>query len=127
MTHSPERLLARPAVLLLRASIPERDDVVHVAHEDAVVSEIEQTGPFPQGLFGPPAFSDLGLQLLVGLLELCGPLPNPGLHLVARDLQGVFGPPSRGAERGERTPRAARTSQDEERARAPRRSYGSEA
>ena len=102
VTDSPERLLRFPAVLLRRSSIPERDDVVHISHEDAVVSEIEQTGPFPQGFFGPPAFIDFCLQLLVGLLELCSPFPNPGFHLVARDLQRVFGPPSSGAERCER-------------------------
>ena len=101
VTGPSTRLVGRPAVLLLRTSIPQRDHVVHVADQDAVVSEIEEAGPFPQGAFGPSAFGDFGLQLGVGLLEFGRPPPNPGLHLVARRFQGAFGPPSPDADRGD--------------------------
>jgi len=57
-----DRLVLCPAIQLFGAAIPERDDVVVVAHEDCVVREIEKVCPFSQDLFAPFALGDFGLQ-----------------------------------------------------------------
>jgi hypothetical protein len=49
-----ERFVPRPAVLVLGATVPERDRVVHIADEDRVVRQVEQVRPFAYGLFVVP-------------------------------------------------------------------------
>src|ERR1700720_2574586 len=53
-------LLCAPPVQLLRATIPVGDDSIDVAHEDGVMSEIEQISLLPQSFLGPPALGDIG-------------------------------------------------------------------
>src|SRR5207244_349785 len=43
-----DRLRGLPSVELLRAAVPVRDDVVHVADEDGVVREVEKAGLLAQ-------------------------------------------------------------------------------
>ena len=51
-----ERFLTSPAISFLGAAVPEGDHVVHVAHEDCVVSEIEKVGAFAQRFVCLPKF-----------------------------------------------------------------------
>src|ERR1700756_5437972 len=53
-------LRCRPPVQLLRAAIPIGDAPIHVAHEDGVMSEIEQISLLPQSFFVPLALGDIG-------------------------------------------------------------------
>ncbi len=48
VSNLTERLLPDPAVQLLGATIPERNDVVHTAYEDRVVREVQELGPLTQ-------------------------------------------------------------------------------
>ena len=57
------RLLRGPPVQLLRASIPVRDDALHVADEDRVLREIEQARL-------PRADGDVRLQRVAGVSEV---------------------------------------------------------
>src|SRR6266508_244274 len=43
-----DRLLTLPSVEFLRATVPEGNDVIHVAHEDRIVREVEEFRPFAQ-------------------------------------------------------------------------------
>ncbi|HEV8026187.1 MAG TPA: hypothetical protein VGP50_02090 [Stellaceae bacterium] len=49
-----DRLLRRPSVERLGGAIPGADDSVHIAHENAVMHEVQQVGLRPQNRFGPP-------------------------------------------------------------------------
>jgi hypothetical protein len=44
VTVLPDRLICRPSVQFLSSSVPIRDDVVEIAHENGVMREIEQIG-----------------------------------------------------------------------------------
>src|SRR6266508_912274 len=46
-----DSLLTLPSVEFFRATVPEGDDVIHVAHEDRVVREVEEFGALAQRLF----------------------------------------------------------------------------
>jgi len=43
-----EHLLLVPTVQLLGAAVPERYRIVHAAHEDRIVREVEEFGPLEQ-------------------------------------------------------------------------------
>src|SRR6202022_782869 len=53
-------LRCHPPVHLPRATIPIGDDSIHVAHEDGVMSEIEQISLLAQSFFGPLALGVFG-------------------------------------------------------------------
>ena len=44
VTVLPDSFFGRPPVQLLRATVPESNDVVHVTNKNRVMSEIEQAG-----------------------------------------------------------------------------------
>src|SRR5260370_17294804 len=67
-----DRFLRRPAIQLLRSSVPVSDDVAHIAHENGVVREIQQAG-----LLGSLRHFDF--ELVAGLQKiLLDAAPNGG-------------------------------------------------
>src|SRR5439155_6405495 len=78
-----------------RAAIPVSNDIVHVADNDGVVREIEQTRVFPQDALSAHALVNLLPELFVARTELRSPLLNLLLQLVPRALQGVLGASTR--------------------------------
>src|SRR6266576_2029652 len=88
----PNRLVPCPSVQFLGATIPERDNIVVVAHEDCVVCEVEKVCPFAQNLFAPFAFRDLGLQLFSSSPKVGGPLIDSCFQFIARLLKRLFRP-----------------------------------
>ena len=51
MSNLADSFASFPSVQLLSAAIPVGDDVVHVAHEDGVVGEVEEFGLLAQHHF----------------------------------------------------------------------------
>jgi hypothetical protein len=101
MRDSPDRLLARPTVLLLCAAIPKGDHIAHVAHEDRIVSEVDEVSPLPQNLLNLSTFSDLSLQLFVDQSEVCSSVSNLRFHFVVGLPKRFFGAAPHSAQKGD--------------------------
>ena len=90
----PDRLLARPSVLLLGAAVPENDHVAHIADENSVVCQVKQIGSFAKFIFNPFALGDLNLQPLIDPAQLESPLLNSCFQFVSHPFERLFSPPS---------------------------------
>src|SRR5262249_34243818 len=75
---SSDRILHRPAVQLLGSAIPVSDSIVHVAHENRVVREIQQAG-----LLG--SFRDFDFETIARLSKI--PLHAPPQRAEPSDQQ----------------------------------------
>src|SRR5438132_1411919 len=54
VTDFTDRLLPGPSVQFRGAAVPERDDIVPVAHEYPVMGDFEKFGLLPEHLLSPP-------------------------------------------------------------------------
>src|SRR5215475_2826507 len=93
MRDLPDCLLSCPTVQRLGAAIPERNDIVGVANEDCIVSQIKQICSFSQGVLAPFAFRNFGLQTFTGSPEVGGPFLNSCFQLVAHPLERLLRSP----------------------------------
>src|SRR5258708_30826459 len=82
MRFLTDRLLICPTVQLFSTSIPVSDHVIHVAHKNRVVREVEQAGALPQNFFGSHALGYFLLQLFVTFSEFRPPLGDFDLHFI---------------------------------------------
>jgi hypothetical protein len=96
--YLPERLLICPTVQLFSTSIPVSDHVIHVAHKNRVVCEVEKAGALPQNFFASHALGYFLLQLFVSLSEFRRPPGDFDLQFVARLPNMCLGPSPHNAE-----------------------------